>query len=101
MRKIIAAAVAVFALLGVCVVAPAATSTTKASTTKAAHVTVVCPVTGETVANVSKAKYSVYRGKKYYFCCPSCKAKFDAAPAKYVKALKSKSHSAAKKSMAM
>lgn len=46
----------------------------------------VCPVTGETIASVKDAAgSSVYKGKKYYFCCSSCKPTFDAAPAKYVK----------------
>ncbi|PKG31477.1 YHS domain-containing protein, partial [Methanoregula sp.] len=26
---------------------------------------------------------SEYNGKKYYFCAPGCKKKFDADPAKY------------------
>ncbi len=26
-----------------------------------------------------------YKGKKYFFCAPGCKKKFDAEPAKYTK----------------
>ncbi len=49
-------------------------------------VALVCPVTGEKIASVKDAVgSSVYKGKKYYFCCSSCKPAFDAAPAKYVK----------------
>ena len=28
--------------------------------------------------------YTEYRGKRVYFCCPSCKAKFEASPEKYL-----------------
>ncbi|HNU36274.1 MAG TPA: YHS domain-containing protein [Methanomassiliicoccales archaeon] len=28
---------------------------------------------------------SDYKGKKYYFCAPGCKKKFDANPEKYAK----------------
>jgi len=32
------------------------------------------------------AKYtSEYNGKKYYFCAPMCKKKFDRSPAKFIK----------------
>ena len=49
-------------------------------------VALVCPVTGEKIASVKDAVgSSVYKGKKYYFCCSSCKPTFDASPAKYVK----------------
>jgi YHS domain-containing protein len=44
-----------------------------------------CPVTGERVADPSKAPKSEYKGKTYYFCCPACKPKFDADPEKYLK----------------
>ena len=33
------------------------------------------------------ARYtSVYNGKKYYFCAPGCKKKFDESPEQYVEA---------------
>ncbi|MBN1110161.1 MAG: YHS domain-containing protein [Methanomassiliicoccales archaeon] len=28
---------------------------------------------------------SEHKGKRYYFCSPGCKKKFDAAPEKYIK----------------
>ena len=43
----------------------------------------VCPVMGRKITKA--AGKSVCKGKTYYFCCPSCKRKFDANPAKYVK----------------
>ena len=47
-----------------------------------------CPVMG-TKVDLKKAKekgwHSTYKGKEYYFCCPSCKPEFDANPKKYVK----------------
>ena len=53
---------------------------------KAKPAALVCPVTGDTIASVKAAAgSSVYKGKKYYFCCESCKPAFDKDPAKYVK----------------
>lgn len=47
---------------------------------------ILCPVTGEKIASVKDAiGSSIYKGKKYYFCCSSCKPTFDASPAKYIK----------------
>ncbi len=63
--------------------APAA----KAKTVKkAAPVALTCPITGEKIASVKDAAgSSTYKGKKYYFCCASCKPTFDKDPQKYVK----------------
>lgn len=51
----------------------------------------ICQVMG-TEVDPEKAKkmswVSTYKGKTYYFCCPSCKPAFDADPEKYVKAKK-------------
>ena len=41
---------------------------------------VIC---GMQVDPAKAAGESEYQGKKYYFCAKSCKAKFDAEPAKY------------------
>lgn len=44
-----------------------------------------CPVKGDTIASQEKAAgKSVYKGKTYYFCCPSCKPKFDKDPDRYI-----------------
>ena len=43
---------------------------------------VVC---GMQVDPAKGASTSVYKGKTYYFCSVSCKAKFDANPAQYAK----------------
>jgi YHS domain-containing protein len=43
---------------------------------------VVC---GMQVDPTKAAGTSEYQGKTYYFCAKSCKTKFDADPAKYVK----------------
>lgn len=45
---------------------------------------VVCPVMGIPVKDLDKAARSEYKGRTYYFCCPSCKEKFDKDPEKYV-----------------
>lgn len=45
---------------------------------------VTCPVTGRPVVDLDKAPKSEYKGQTYYFCCPSCKEKFDRDPEKYV-----------------
>ena len=44
---------------------------------------VVC---GMQVDPAKTAGTSEYQGKTYYFCAKSCKARFDANPAQYVKA---------------
>ena len=40
-----------------------------------------CPVMG---SPINKAQFVEYKGKKVYFCCPPCKDKFNAEPAKYI-----------------
>lgn len=45
---------------------------------------VVCPVLGEPIKDLETAPRSEYKGKTYYFCCPSCKKKFDKDPERYV-----------------
>lgn len=51
--------------------------------TKAAAL--VCPITGEKISSVSAAAaQETYKGKTYYFCCPSCKPEFDKNPDKAV-----------------
>jgi YHS domain-containing protein len=40
-----------------------------------------CPVTGD---KIDKNVFVEYKGKKVYFCCSACKAKFEANPEKYV-----------------
>ena len=41
-----------------------------------------CPVM---VGNpIDKNVFVEYKGKKVYFCCPDCKAKFNADPEKYI-----------------
>lgn len=42
----------------------------------------VCPVMGMDV-NKAAAK-SIYKGKTYYFCCDTCKPKFDKDPESYI-----------------
>ncbi|HEY3267309.1 MAG TPA: thioredoxin fold domain-containing protein [Armatimonadota bacterium] len=50
-----------------------------------------CPVTGETIAKITNdTPRSIYQGKTYLFCCPGCKTKFDKDPAKYMKAVKTR-----------
>ncbi len=45
----------------------------------------ICPVTGTKIASAKAAfGHSTFKGKTYYFCCPSCKPAFDKKPAYYV-----------------
>ena len=45
---------------------------------------IVCPVMGTVIADqASAASFQDYEGKRYYFCCLDCPAKFKANPAKY------------------
>jgi YHS domain-containing protein len=41
----------------------------------------ICPVMGNPI---DKSVFVEYKGKKVYFCCPDCKAKFNADPEKYI-----------------
>jgi YHS domain-containing protein len=40
-----------------------------------------CPVTG---GPINKDIYTVYQGKKVYFCCEGCKRTFEKNPQKYI-----------------
>jgi Cu+-exporting ATPase len=42
------------------------------------------PVCGMTVDPASARASSEYQGRTYYFCCPSCKARFEADPERYL-----------------
>jgi YHS domain-containing protein len=42
------------------------------------------PVCGMEVDPENAAGESEYKGKKYYFCAPGCKAAFDQDPEKYL-----------------
>jgi len=41
------------------------------------------PVCGEMIKIQDAKSMSVYRGTKYYFCCPICKKEFDKNPLSY------------------
>lgn len=88
MRKRIAVVAALFALsvlAAAAVVACQGCSKSKQDAPKKT-VSAVCPVMGTNIPDVSKAAgKSVYKGRTYYFCCPSCKPEFDKNPEKYVK----------------
>jgi len=43
-----------------------------------------CPVEG---AAINKNVYTIYKGKKVYFCCEKCKAAFEKEPEKYISKL--------------
>ena len=65
---------------------------TAAETTEAAEETMdkamktveqtTCPIMDGN--KINKDIFVEYKGKKVYFCCPDCKAKFDADPEKYI-----------------
>ena len=73
-------------LLPTAVFAAPATKAKPAAKPAVKAAALVCPVTGEKIASVKDAVgSSTYQGKKYYFCCSSCKPSFDKDPQKYVK----------------
>ncbi|MCI0460243.1 MAG: heavy metal translocating P-type ATPase [Gemmataceae bacterium] len=45
----------------------------------------VDPVCGMTVDPATARASSTHEGQTYYFCCPGCKARFEADPARYLK----------------
>lgn len=59
----------------------AAMTTEEAAKAAAAGEQTICPVTGNPIA---KDVFVEYEGKKVYFCCPDCIAKFNADPEKYI-----------------
>lgn len=42
-----------------------------------------CPVMKGEFTITKNSKYSLYKGRYYFYCCPGCKPKFDANPSKY------------------
>ena len=48
-----------------------------------AEETVVCPVGGKEMKKSEAKGTHEYKGKTYYFCCPTCKEKFIENPEKY------------------
>jgi YHS domain-containing protein len=60
--------------------AQGAKDTLKAAVAQAVEQT-TCPVMG---GPIDKAIFTEYQGKKVYFCCKECQAKFTAAPVKYL-----------------
>ena len=68
--------------------APAPTAKKAPATpTAAIKAQTTCPIEG---TKIDKSVYADYQGKRVYFCCTDCKAKFNAEPAKYVKQLEDK-----------
>jgi len=59
----------------------AAMTTEAAKQTAATAEQTTCPVMG---GAIDKNLFTEYKGKKVYFCCPDCKAKFEAEPEKYI-----------------
>ena len=56
-------------------------TTEQAAKAAAAGEQTICPVMGNPI---DKSVFVEYKGKKVYFCCPDCKAKFNADPEKYI-----------------
>jgi YHS domain-containing protein len=44
-----------------------------------------CPVSGETFTVAAGSERSEYKGQHVAFCCPECKPRFDADPAKFAR----------------
>src|SRR5215203_1941130 len=58
----------------------------------AAITTTIDPVCGMTVDPATAAGHSEWNGETYHFCCKSCKAKFDADPARFVQSAEHYGH---------
>jgi YHS domain-containing protein len=56
-------------------------TTASAADVEAAKAQKVCPVMG---SEPNPAICTEYKGKKVYFCCPSCKPEFEKNPEKYI-----------------
>jgi YHS domain-containing protein len=75
--------------LGMVLAAPAVKAGQQAPAVKAADANSAieqktCPVMG---GPINKEIYTVYKGKKVYFCCAGCKPKFEKNPEKYISKL--------------
>ena len=64
--------------------ATAASDFAKASSDKAEIEQKICPVME---LPIDKDVFTVYQGKKVYFCCTDCKATFEKNPEKYLSKL--------------
>jgi len=51
------------------------------------NVQTTCPVSGDSLEN--KSTYVDYKGRRIYFCCEDCIARFDKNPEKYLKSMDS------------
>jgi YHS domain-containing protein len=61
---------------------PAANEVTQAAAdANAAIEQKICPVEG---GKINKNLFTVYKGKKVYFCCAGCKPEFEKNPEKYI-----------------
>lgn len=81
--KTITLAVAALAALSSAALAAPTHSVKAAPAAKTA--VLVCPVSGDKIASAAKAyNHETYKGKSYYFCCPSCKPTFDKNPDKVI-----------------
>ena len=76
--------VAVITLHGCKKSEPAAPVEIKEKAASAATEQTTCPVMG---GAINKNIFTEYKGKKVYFCCPSCKDIFEKDPEKYVSKL--------------
>jgi hypothetical protein len=91
MKHIAAAAIAVSLFASAAAFAgpptkPAAKASPAAKKTAAKQ---YCAVTGEELGSMGAVGgSSIYKGKKYLFCCPGCKPQFDKNPAKFAKTAK-------------
>ena len=50
----------------------------------------VCPIEGGKVADLETAPSAEYKGKRYFFCCTSCKTEFERDPETYVASFEQK-----------
>lgn len=91
MKHIAAATVALSLFASAAALAgPPAKPATKASpAAKKAVAKQYCAVTGEELGSMGAlGGSSIYKGKKYMFCCQGCKPQFDKDPAKFAKTAK-------------
>lgn len=63
---------------------PAVPAEVKEQVASAVTEQTTCPVMG---GAINTSIFTEYKGKKVYFCCPSCKDEFEKDPEKYVSKL--------------
>ena len=78
MKTLLLTLSALAAFAGTALAAPAVPTPAAPTPAVPKPAALTCPITGEKIASpAAAAGHEAYKGKTYYFCCPSCQSIFD------------------------